>query len=617
MSDYTKYQILVDTPTSNPVFDFDRTAQGLSRLILNSSPQFAMAIYGSWGSGKTTLMNAIKRDIDHQNTVTAKSHAVTVDFSAWRYEREEQLIIPLLDTIREALVARAEEWESAQSVDGNATVKLKKLGESAKNTAKVIGSVMASILAGVSVKAGISDALNISFNANTALAAAARYSKKNENGEERDEGEVKPSNGINNDKLFQSVYHVCFKALQHSFKDLMSSGFGEGSRIVVFVDDLDRCLPRAVLEVLESMKLFFDLPGFVFVVGLDRKIVEKSVELHYKDLNWELDDDLHDNRAQHFGRNYLSKIFQIPYSLDNISSGQVSELMRAISDNEMLSSDQCDEIRSKIDHHVRYLFPVMDGRSVSLNPREVKVYLNAYTIQMAIRTHLNPDLILILNTLSMRVDCQKLYSALIAERELFLTALKAFLEDTDDASPIDDSGLTASDVPTDIREYLGEHGPGCFLLYPIVNDYQLEVHLRLGESARSSSGGLYLEIMPKFYAVRRRFKGTLSNGDGVSAGQISEEWMNAVKMLNDLQHSNMSYGRLFDEQIKRMLKWANAARKRVEDYSKELADYQSDPNDERRKSVDAKRDLVASELSAHLDMLYDAILKSRADSSAA
>jgi predicted KAP-like P-loop ATPase len=40
------------------------------------------------------------------------------------------------------------------------------------------------------------------------------------------------------------------------------------AKIVIFVDDLDRCLPDNALDVIESMKLFFDLPGFVFVVGL-------------------------------------------------------------------------------------------------------------------------------------------------------------------------------------------------------------------------------------------------------------------------------------------------------------------------------------------------------------
>jgi predicted KAP-like P-loop ATPase len=65
---------------------------------MESSPQFAIGIFGGWGSGKTTLMRAIEDKLD-------SSRAVSVQFSAWRYEKEEHLIVPLLDTIREALVA--------------------------------------------------------------------------------------------------------------------------------------------------------------------------------------------------------------------------------------------------------------------------------------------------------------------------------------------------------------------------------------------------------------------------------------------------------------------------------------------------------------------------------
>jgi hypothetical protein len=51
---------------------------------------------------------------------------------------------------------------------------------------------------------------------------------------------------------------------------------GDVRRVVVYVDDLDRCLPPSALEVLESMKLFFDLDGFVCVVGLDQQVIEGS-----------------------------------------------------------------------------------------------------------------------------------------------------------------------------------------------------------------------------------------------------------------------------------------------------------------------------------------------------
>ena len=50
----------------------------------------------------------------------------------------------------------------------------------------------------------------------------------------------------------------------------------------VFVDDLDRCLPEKAIEVLEAIKLFLEAPGTVFVLGMDREVVERGVESRYR-----------------------------------------------------------------------------------------------------------------------------------------------------------------------------------------------------------------------------------------------------------------------------------------------------------------------------------------------
>ena len=39
-------------------------------------------------------------------------------------------------------------------------------------------------------------------------------------------------------------------------------------RMVIFIDDLDRCMPERALEILESIKTFFDIEGIVFVIGI-------------------------------------------------------------------------------------------------------------------------------------------------------------------------------------------------------------------------------------------------------------------------------------------------------------------------------------------------------------
>ena len=55
------------------------------------------------------------------------------------------------------------------------------------------------------------------------------------------------------------------------------------NRLVVFVDDLDRCLPEKAIEVLEAIKLFLDARRCIFILGLDHNVIDRGVEIRYKD----------------------------------------------------------------------------------------------------------------------------------------------------------------------------------------------------------------------------------------------------------------------------------------------------------------------------------------------
>jgi predicted KAP-like P-loop ATPase len=235
------YKLLLDIPSEKPALGFEEKAAALAEIVAVSDPQFAIGVFGGWGSGKTTLMQAIERELDQE-------HVLAVRFTAWRYEREEHLIVPLLDTIREAVVSWAAahpEWQ-----------------ESARRVALTIGRVARSILTGLSMKVGAPGAVQLSFEANKMLEA-----QQAANDAEADE------------RVPRSFYHASFSALRDAFEGFTGA---DERRIVVFVDDLDRCLPESALQVLESMKLFFDLEGFVFVVGLDHEVVEHTIDAKYQ-----------------------------------------------------------------------------------------------------------------------------------------------------------------------------------------------------------------------------------------------------------------------------------------------------------------------------------------------
>ena len=93
-------RILLDQPSRTLALGHQDYARALTGIIMGSQPQFAIGVFGTWGTGKTTLMRAVKDALP-------RDHVVSVEFNAWRYEKEPHLVVPLLDVVREALEERA------------------------------------------------------------------------------------------------------------------------------------------------------------------------------------------------------------------------------------------------------------------------------------------------------------------------------------------------------------------------------------------------------------------------------------------------------------------------------------------------------------------------------
>jgi KAP family P-loop domain len=437
-----KYKIILDSPSVRPALGFDQAATALKEIIEGSRPQFAVGIFGTWGSGKTTLMNAIERKLDPTKTIA-------VSFSAWRYEREPHLIVPLLDTVREALMnwARDNEPFKAQAL----------------KTASTVGKALAAVLAGLSFEIGVPNAAKMSFKANEALAQAEKFDDQDKDA-----------------TTSRSFYHATFKALHNTFTKFV--GPATGRRIVVFVDDLDRCLPQGALEVLETMKLFFDLEGFVFVVGLDQAVVERSIDIKYRTET--RPGDVGEKAAYEIrGADYIKKIFQLPYAVAPVAVSQLDEFLDAVYSESDLHPDQDQELRTVVAPHLHYLVT-----ESGVNPREIKRYLNAYTLVRKIKPHLDRNVILALQTVAFRRDWEIARRALLSYRGVFTDAAKRQIEGADSAIVDLDPTLT---IPESFITYVTPGSPGAQLL----SAHNLDEYIYTGEATTSTRGSEFIDCI--------------------------------------------------------------------------------------------------------------------------
>ena len=99
---------------------------------------------------------------------------------------------------------------------------------------------------------------------------------------------------------------------QQAFRDLMLNHVLRGHRrLYLFIDDLDRCFPEAAVSVLEALKLLFNIPGCVFILGMDRHVVEQGIRVRYQEFALGPAGTAYPVDA----RQYLDKIIQIPFTL--------------------------------------------------------------------------------------------------------------------------------------------------------------------------------------------------------------------------------------------------------------------------------------------------------------
>lgn len=113
-------------------------------------------------------------------------------------------------------------------------------------------------------------------------------------------------------------------------------------RIVLYIDDLDRCPPRRVVELLEAVHLLLAVPLFVVVVAVDPRWLLRAIALHYREvlgpvgsgLDGQRPTDVSDpNDAEYWSSTpaqYLEKIFQVVFTLPSMSTEGFTSLLDSV-----------------------------------------------------------------------------------------------------------------------------------------------------------------------------------------------------------------------------------------------------------------------------------------------
>lgn len=250
------YNTFSDIPTVKDEFMIDEYILGLSNFITGCETPLTLAIQGDWGTGKTSIMYQVEEKLKEKSSSNSKRKIKTIFFNTWQYSQFDMdknlavtLITDLIDELEVTDVDKRENFKKSLAVITKSMEYLK-------------------------LDFGL---LNIEKINNQLLKLISNEEK---------------ANNLKNLK----------QNLQSIIDDFVKENNYE--KIVIFIDDLDRLVPKKAIEFLEILKLFLDCRNCVFVLAIDYNVVLRGTKSKYGD-------DL-DNEK---GKAFFEKIIQVPFTV--------------------------------------------------------------------------------------------------------------------------------------------------------------------------------------------------------------------------------------------------------------------------------------------------------------
>jgi predicted KAP-like P-loop ATPase len=152
--------------------------------------------------------------------------------------------------------------------------------------------------------------------------------------------------------------------------DNLQQAFPRGpARVVVYIDDLDRCPPQRVVEVLEAIQLLVKTPLFIAVIAIDERYMIRALERHYDGMLLKV--------GSPSCTDYLEKIIQIHYRVRPVSSNILESYLR--SQFVLQDLDSAEAENNKLSRE-EFTMLVNACRVSNLSPRTLKRISNTYKI---------------------------------------------------------------------------------------------------------------------------------------------------------------------------------------------------------------------------------------------
>tara|TARA_B110000858_G_scaffold197435_1_gene259035 strand:- start:67 stop:2160 length:2094 start_codon:yes stop_codon:yes gene_type:complete len=288
--------------------------KALTEFVQKTATPMTIGIQGDWGSGKTSLCNQIFHSLSEHSNNSDEGNYKQIWVNAWEHSLlcgPEESLIKIINQIIEELI------------DADLT---KTKAESVKN--------------------GVKNVLHGAMRIGGAVALGAA-------------GKDLADGMINNS--VSSIAELR-KDLKELVRDIRSAESNPYTKIIVYVDDLDRIVPENAVQILELLKNIFDIEDCVFILAIDYAVVIKGLEGKFGKKNEENEWEF---------RAFFDKIIQLPFRMP-VNDYDLGDYILSLLDSIQFTSEDVELEDDLLEDLVK--------SSIGTNPRSIKRLINSLSL---------------------------------------------------------------------------------------------------------------------------------------------------------------------------------------------------------------------------------------------
>lgn len=298
-----------DSETELDFLDYNYLVRSMNDIIKDDSLLPAcIGLYGDWGSGKSSLIKMCKSLLEKED-----KEVKCLIFNGWLFENYDDAKTAILGEILDALKENTKNSKKAK--------KAFKVLYKSVDKFKIAKSAMKLGL-DFFMTGGIAFLTDLTFK-KVLDVTSNRISEDNFNN-------IKTAI---EDELDYKGLREDIREFQKNFEELLEES--KISRLVVFIDELDRCSPETILDTLEAIKLFLFTGKTAFVIGADERHIAYAVKSKFKDIEGQEID---------IGKEYLEKLVQYPIKIPRLDAKEVETYIGSLLLQSDIKSSIFDEL---------------------------------------------------------------------------------------------------------------------------------------------------------------------------------------------------------------------------------------------------------------------------------